>query len=292
MHSLCLPSYAKVNLGLFVKSKRPDGYHEIETILQQISLKDELRLTRRETPEIVLNCSTLGLPNGPDNLCVQAALALREASGCAFGAEIALKKTIPVGAGLGGGSSNAATVLLGLNRLWELDLAQDRLEAIAATLGSDVPFFISGGTALATGRGEKVVALKPFLQDEVFLIVFPNLHIPTHLAYASLKLDLTIKQKDLTLTSFKGRDIRKVDFFKLAKNDFEESTFLKYPRLNKVHQLLVESADYVSMSGSGSAIFALYGSREDATAAIGPELGQYNTFVTRSVGWGYSQLSR
>ena len=154
---LVLRTAAKVNLTLEVLGKRADGYHEITTVMQAVDLSDRIILD--DADDLELCCGAADLPTDARNLALQAALALRQAAGVARGARIELDKRIPVAAGLGGGSANAAGVLVGLNRLWGLRWSVERLDEIAATLGSDVPFFLRGGAALGTGRGEKVAAL-------------------------------------------------------------------------------------------------------------------------------------
>jgi 4-diphosphocytidyl-2-C-methyl-D-erythritol kinase len=151
---LVLRAAAKVNLVLEVLGKRPDGYHEIATVMQAVDLSDRVLLEDDAAGEVT--CTSPGLPTDGGNLAVRAALALREAAGVQRGVRVALDKTIPVGAGLGGGSADAAAVLLGLNQLWGLRWPATRLGAVAGTLGMDVPFFLRGGVALATGRGEQL----------------------------------------------------------------------------------------------------------------------------------------
>ncbi len=164
-------AYAKINLTLEVLGRRPDGYHEVRTILQTIDLADDLQID--PSTRIDLECSERGL-EGPDNLVWKAADALKEASGCNRGARIRLQKHIPTGAGLGGGSSDAATTLRALNDLWGLGMADDELQPIAASLGSDVPFFLRGGTAVAEGHGERITGLADALQRWLVLAYPPE----------------------------------------------------------------------------------------------------------------------
>lgn len=291
MDSICLPSYAKVNLGLLVKGKRPDGYHEVETILQQISIKDEIRLTRCQGSGIRFYTSDETLPAGSDNLCVMAAEALQRATGATFGVEIELQKVIPVGAGLGGGSSNAAVVLLGLNKLLALGLGAHTLQEIAARLGSDVPFFIHGGCALATGRGEKLRRLPDFALNKPVVVVFPKIHVSTRWAYENLNLSLTKFKKNVTFASFKDNIINDVDFFHDLRNDFEACVFEKYPVLAEAKKLMYRcGADYVSLSGSGSALFAVCSSDEIARR-IRNRFPAYRTFSAAFVRWGFGELN-
>ncbi len=164
-------AYAKLNLTLEVLGRRPDGFHQVKTILQTISLAD--RITFEPHPQLELHCNLPEL-SGPDNLIWRAAQALQALTGCQAGAKIALEKVIPVAAGLGGGASDAAATLLALNQLWGLGLSPKALEEVAAALGADVPFFLYGGTALAEGRGEVISPLPP-LPATSFLVVHPPL---------------------------------------------------------------------------------------------------------------------
>lgn len=183
--SLTLAAYAKLNLTLEVLGKRPDGYHEVRSVLQTVDLHDTLSLAA--APSLQLHCDQPEL-QGEDNLVLKAARLLRESAGDVPGASITLTKRIPIAAGLGGGSSDAAATLVGLSRLWNLGLPTGDLAPLAAQLGSDVPFFLHGGTALVEGRGEVVVPLPPGPR-RWFLIVRPAILIPakTKTMYAALK---------------------------------------------------------------------------------------------------------
>ncbi len=290
MHRLSLPSYAKINLGLTIKGKRPDGFHEIETILQQISLKDEIEISTLPHNDTEFTCSDGSLPTDDDNLCVRAAQVLRKKTHCQLGAKIALTKNIPFGAGLGGGSSNAAAVLLALNKLWDLDLRRSELEEIAACIGSDVPFFIEGGTALAVGRGERLETLPGLLENKVILVAVPDIRISTQWAYSQANLILTKKKKYITLTSFKGRNINKLNLFASTSNDFEEIVFPAHRKLGELKRRIGEKAEYASLSGSGSAVYGIFNDEEAAKNFQSAALSQVKTFVTRAVKWGYSEL--
>lgn len=176
--ALTVHAYAKLNLTLEVLGERPDGYHEIASVMQTISLADTL--TVEKAPELTLRCSLPDL-QGEDNLVLRAAHLVREASGRAHGAHLTLTKRIPPASGLGGGSSDAATTLWALDQLWGLGLQFEELQALAGKLGADVPFFLIGGTALATGRGDHL-APAPVPFQRWFLIVRPPLDIPNKTA--------------------------------------------------------------------------------------------------------------
>jgi len=292
MEILRLPSYAKINLGLIIFGKRKDGYHEIQSILQQIDLKDEIELRIKVNPEIYFHCDNPEIPTGTSNLCVLAANLIKDMAGVENGVEIFLKKTIPAGAGLGGGSSNAATVLLGLNKLWNLNLTSQQLQTLACQIGSDVPFFIHGGTALAGGRGE---LLKPFdLQGEItILIVFPAFIISTKWAYSQMNLNLTKRNKNTKLIHYNDRNYEDFIIRNLLKNNLEDVVFKKHPILGVIKQQLYKNnAIYASMSGSGSAILGIFQKRSDALTVKNFFCNQYPTFVTRPIHWGYVEANQ
>ena len=184
---LILKTPAKINLGLHIHHKRRDGYHELETLLQMVSLYDELELESLASG-IELECGTPGIPTDDTNLAYRAAHLLQKTCKAGGrGVRIRLKKKIPSGAGLGGGSGNAAGVLLGLNRLWDLKMSRSHLVSLAAELGSDVPFFLTAPCALGTGRGERLESLTPSPKFQV-LLVFPGFPVSTSWVYQDLKL--------------------------------------------------------------------------------------------------------
>ena len=189
---------AKLNLFLELHGRRPDGYHEIETVMQAVTLYDDIELSARSDGQIVLECSDPELPAGPGNLAWTAADSLRRATGLESGISISLTKRIPQGAGLGGGSSDAAGVLAGLNELFDLALSDERLADLAGELGSDVPFFIRGGTALCRGRGEDVrpvAAARPV----DYVICCPDRQLGTADAYANVeRFALTTEKRSAT----------------------------------------------------------------------------------------------
>ncbi len=291
MNSLRLPSYAKINLALLIKGKRGDGYHEIETLFQQIDLHDQIHLKTTAAAEVEFSCNRPELPGGMANLCVRAAYLLKLRAGVKSGVEIFLDKTIPAGAGLGGGSSNAAVVLLGLNKLWGLHWPPERLCDLAAELGSDAPFFIRGGLARGRGRGEQLTPI-PFNWDAPIVVVFPGVTISTKWAYQQLNLNLTIKKKYIKLPHFKNRNFNNVEFYQDFKNDFEEVIFKHHPELFTIKNQLTESgAIYASLSGSGSSLFGIFRDGAAAESAQSALQTRYAVFNTRPTRWGYDQLN-
>jgi 4-diphosphocytidyl-2-C-methyl-D-erythritol kinase len=256
-----LRAYAKINIGLRILLKRSDGYHDIETIFHQINLYDELSF--EPAAVVKLTTSSPGIPHDSTNLCLRAAQLLREHAGRREGIEIKLAKHVPVGAGLGGGSSDAAAVLVALNTLWMCGIQHHELVSLASQLGSDVPFFIQGGTAVGTSRGE---VLEYFTLSIPYwiLTVTPPVHISTAWAYSHVQLETnagakplrTLVEETLTNPGETNRHIR---------NDFQELVFNKYPEVRNLKTKLESSgAIFVQLSGSGSSLFGFF---RDETAA-------------------------
>jgi 4-diphosphocytidyl-2-C-methyl-D-erythritol kinase len=281
---ISLKAPAKVNLFLEILGKRDDGYHEIETIMQEIDLADILQF--EETQEgVKLECNDKNIPVNQDNLVCKAANLILEECGIKKGVLINLEKNIPVGAGLGGGSSDAATTLKALNSLWKVGLSNEELMEFAAMLGSDIPFFINGKTSLCRGRGELIAPVEVRSRMD-YLILFPRVHISTETIYKNLKIDLTKKRKDVSffLDALKYSEVASIS--KLLFNRLEEVIFATYPDLLQVKSDL-ESFDFcgVSISGSGSAFFGLCNDRHQAEVIKSKvELsGMGNVFVATNV---------
>ena len=250
---------AKLNLFLEVVGKRADGYHDLDTVMQAIDLCDELHVTPCEdAEELSLACSDPELPTDSGNLVLRAALALREHTGCRKGARFELTKRIPMQAGLGGGSSDAAGALVGLNAAWGLGLATEELRHVAATVGSDVAFFLYGGTARCTGRGE-VVEPAPAPAVFHYVLVCPGVGVSTAEAYARLA-SLTYPRPRASIVvlaaiadgSFEGTG-------KGLFNRLEDAALTVRPELREVKQRLAETGLFagVAMTGSGSGFFGL-----------------------------------
>ena len=257
-------SFAKVNLALAVLGKRPDGYHEIRTVIQAIDLCDQLEL--RPSARLSLDCEGLDSLPVEQNLVWKSALALSRAAGAALGAEMVLRKRIPAGAGLGGGSSNAAAALLGLSRLWQLHLPPHELHGIAAGLGSDVPFFLHGGVALAAGRGTDVRPL-PDLPAASLVVIFPAIHISTADAYSGLTLGLTLKSESHKIDRFCGQMQSGLSCLTGVFNDFETSILPAHPAIQESKEFLQRRGAIATLlSGSGSAVFGFFLDEESALA--------------------------
>ena len=242
---LSLKAPAKINWFLGVGGKRADGYHDITSLMQCISLCDTLTFDNADSISVT---SDLAVPVR-DNLVYKAASVLKEYTSFGKGADILLKKSVPVSAGLGGGSSDAAYTLLGLNELWGLGLSRNRLSAIASEIGSDVPFFLSGPAALVEGRGEKTIRVDRMSRN---------------------RGELTKKVVDIKLFC---RALTRKDFSSLGNmlfNDLEEIVAEKYPVVMEIKLRLIEQgAFFAAMSGSGPTIFGVFGSAEAAEKAAG-----------------------
>lgn len=250
-------AYAKINIGLNVLGKRSDGFHEIETIFQQINLFDTLRFVALEHG-IEVECAHPLVPAGKENICYRAAEILKKKHGIQSGIKIIIEKQIPVGAGLGGGSSDAAGVLVMLNQIWKIGLSLEELAGLGEKLGSDVPFFVYGGTKRATGRGEILTSFLLPIQYKG-LLVYPDLMISTSWVYKNFKINLTNTKKNIKLADFNFNDVDINSISTYFKNDLEEVVFPQYPSIQKLKLKLYKiGARFASMSGSGSAVFGLF----------------------------------
>lgn len=261
-------SYAKVNLTLCVRERRPDGYHQIESVLQAVGLFDQLRFEHQETG-ISVSCDHPQVPTDEENLCFQAARMLQERAGQEQAAEITIEKAIPPGAGLGGGSSNAAATLLALNELWELGMGDDDLHSIASQLGADVPFFLKGGTALAKGIGEELSPIRE-VKSSWLVLAKPEFDISTTWAYAELDRLRDQGQKGKAsevsgamLDALQANDLRQIAQY--LHNDFEDVLLLAFPDLGRIKESLVQAGCLGALvSGSGSAVFGVAADEEQA----------------------------
>ena len=247
---------AKINLALDVLFKRPDGYHEVEMIMTTVDLADRIELKEIESTEIQIISHNRFVPDDHRNLAYQAAHILKERYGVAKGVSITIEKNIPVAAGLAGGSSDAAATLRGLNRLWKLGLSLDQLAEIGAEIGSDVSFCVYGGTALAKGRGEKIIHL-PAPPKCWVILAKPTIGVSTADIYKRLQLS-NMEHPDV----YGMIDaIEKNDYVKVCKglgNVLEQVTLSLYPEVANIKdQMKLFGADAVLMSGSGPTVFGL-----------------------------------
>jgi 4-diphosphocytidyl-2-C-methyl-D-erythritol kinase len=259
---------AKINLGLHIHKKRDDGFHELESLFQMVGWYDEVEL--EETQENVeLFCDTPSIPNDETNLVVKTARLLQDRCPrkCG-GVKITLKKNIPSGAGLGGGSGNAAGVLLALNILWNLKMPRDDLISMASELGSDVPFFLTSPCAIGAGKGE---ILQPVENPISFyiLMIYPGFPISTPWVYGNLKLKLTKSENNISILK---NFILHSEFAQLGAalyNDLEPIVFKRYPEILRVkNELLSSGAGGALLSGSGSTVFGIFDNPEIAKKAL------------------------
>ena len=255
MDDLQIRSPAKINLFLEVVDRRPDGYHEIETVMQLVDLCDEVHLHRVHRG-IHVSVAGADLPIGRENLAYRAAALLQERTGLREGVHIHLEKHIPVAGGLGGGSSNAAAVLAGLTRLYGLGETRETLQGLAAQLGSDIPFFLTDGLALATGRGERLAALRPWPPFWV-VVANPGLAISTAWAYREASSKLTAWQGRASIQPLIVDD--RIAWPPVwAFNRLEAVVLPQHPEVSALKSLLREGGGSpVLMSGSGASVFAV-----------------------------------
>lgn len=255
-------AHAKINLYLAILARRPDDYHELLTILQSLKLHDTLKFSARADGRLLLSCSDPDLPLGPDNLVWRAAELLRRHYKISSGAEVLLEKNIPVAAGLGGGSSDAAAALRGLSRLWQLPAENEVLYSLAASLGADVPFCLQGGTVLGSGRGDVLAALPPCPHYYV-LLVNPGFTVSTAKVYAELNLEEVRRYPDATRICRAIGAGNREQIGRLLYNALETSTFRLFPEVGKIKQSLACSGPAL-MSGSGPTVFLLLEDKKTA----------------------------
>ena len=256
MNKLIYSAPAKLNLFLHVVGRRSDGYHLLQTVFRFLDFSDQVSLTIRDDNKIQLNTPILGVP-AEKNLCVQAARLLQKESGTSLGVEISLEKFIPMGGGLGGGSSDAATTLLALNRLWDLNWSREELMELGLNLGADVPVFIFGENAFAEGIGEKLKPIK--LLPAWYLVLTPPVHLSTADIFAS---------KELTRNTIPV----KIPPFSvgLGHNDLESVVCLAYPQVARHLEWLrqLNRTTMVAMTGSGACVFAEFITESAARMAL------------------------
>jgi 4-diphosphocytidyl-2-C-methyl-D-erythritol kinase len=252
-----------------VVGRRADGYHELDTIFQTVSLHDTIRISATENSEIAFSCDDRSLPADAHNLVVRAATAVRDYVDTRKGARIRLEKRIPTHAGLGGGSSDAAATLVGLTRLWELSTTREDLNELAARLGADVPFFLYGGTARGTGVGDRIEPRED--APEMFLlIVKPNANVGTADAYKALDEHTLTSSNSKTILSRSGAEgFFDNQYFASLQNDFEPVVFALQPEIERAKVALVSAgARAALLGGSGSAVFGIFDSENAQRRAI------------------------
>lgn len=270
-------SPAKINLGLNIISKREDGFHNLETIFYPINLNDKISFEKFDYSLFATNNEQLK-SEVDSNLVLRALHLLEEVTGRKLNCKIFLEKHIPIGAGLGGGSSNAASTLLALNELFELNLTIDDLKPLALSLGSDVPFFLHRIPCFAEGRGEIIISVSLDIPYPI-LLVNPNIHISTAWAFNTI----TPKIPGNSLKNFTDEIIELKKLFRKLHNDFEAPVFEAHPKIKKIKSDLIQhGAIYSQMSGSGSTVFGIFDDENVLTYLINyfSKKG-YSTFISQ-----------
>ena len=253
-------AHAKLNLGLKILRRRPDGYHDILSVMQTVDLSDHLSFEEIELGQIEIACSDPVVPTGPENLIHRAVEAFRKTTHIQKGVRVFLKKGIPVGAGLGGGSADAAAVLRVLNETWGTGLSDAQLGKISLEIGSDVGFSIRSGTAVASGRGE-ILRYVTWRSQVRYILVHPPISVSTDWAYRQaskrLRLPLTVRSNYVNfVNSIENRLIQVRELFACVENDFEDLVVENWPLLKDIRRFLRgKSPDVCSLSGSGSVLF-------------------------------------
>lgn len=264
MREIKLKARAKINLGLDVVRKREDGYHEVRMIMQMINLYDKITLRQRTEPGITVSTNLSYLPVNEDNLVYRAAKMLMDEFQVSGGLEIVLQKYIPVAAGMAGGSSDAAAVMVGVNRMFHLGLSKKQLMERGVKIGADVPFCIMRGTALAEGIGEKLTTL-PAMPHCSLVIAKPKVHVSTKFVYGNLKADEITEHPDIDgqVQALRDNDLEQI----VAKmgNVLETVTIPAYPVIDKIKQTMIRhGAMGAMMSGSGPTVFGVFEREEQA----------------------------
>lgn len=265
MNYIELKSRAKINLSIDVLGKRQDGYHLVEMIMQTIDLFDIIKIFSLDEDTIVINSNSKDIPVDSSNIVYKAANLIKQEFNIKRGIKIYIEKNIPVAAGMAGGSSNAAAVLVGLNKLWDLNLSKNKLKEIGLQLGADVPFCIEGEASLAENIGEKLTNIDGLSQDVFILVCKPELFVSTKEVYEAIDSKTIKKRPDnkLLIELLKENNIEL-----LAKNMYNvlgSVTKEKYPIINEIEEIMINNkALGAMMSGSGPTVFGLYDNEDDA----------------------------
>ena len=275
MNKIIVNSNAKVNIGLKIFKKRKDGYHNIRTIFQEIDLVDIISIEKnKNTFKFTTNVTWLG----DNNLCV-VAYKLMKKKFQINEISIDLKKNIPRGSGLGGGSSNAASIMKGIRKLYNLNITDNELEVLASTIGADVPFFIKGSVQLGEGIGNK---LTPIIFNDKFkyLIVIPDIVIDTPWAYSQYKNDLDSSISSVNFAGLSKEKILSIDRLKFFENDFESIVVPTYPEIGEIKKMLINlGAEYASLSGSGSTVYGIFNDNVCLNNALSYFSPKHKTFI-------------
>ena len=284
MNSIELKSRAKINLSIDVLAKRVDGYHLVEMIMQTIDLYDIIKIEELETEEIIIKSNTSDIPLNENNIVYKAAELIRDNFNIKRGIEIFIEKNIPIAAGMAGGSSNAAAILVGLNKLWNLNLSEKELKELGFKLGADVPFCIEGKAALAEGVGEELTYIKGLPDDISILVCKPELFVSTKEVYGGLDLK-NIKNRPDNQYLIKCLENNEIELLsKNMVNVLETVTSKKHTEISDIEKIMNENKALGSMmSGSGPTVFGLYKNEEDALKGKRELLKKYKqVYVVKS----------
>ena len=267
---------AKINLFLHITGQRADGYHTLQTVFQLLDFYDTIHLKPTQSGEIKRVNDITNVPASQD-LCVRAAIALQQATGCKQGVDIAVEKRIPMGGGLGGGSSDAATVIIALNHLWGTDLSREQLMQIGLKLGADVPMFIFGQNAWAEGVGEQLTAID--LQPSYYVVLTPAVHVSTGDIFANSAL--TKDTKPLKIADF-SRDVNLDLSTKVFRNDLEAVVCKEFPAVASTLKWLSQYGK-AKMSGSGASVFVAVNSQQKADELLSQKPDYTTGFVAKGI---------
>ena len=277
MKKVVINSNAKVNIGLKVLKNREDGYHDIVTVFQEINLFDIISISRK-SKECNFNSNATWLKNDKTNLCVIAYEAMKKKFDI-DGVDIDLTKNIPRGSGLGGGSSNAASIMKGIRELYSLSISDKELEDIASQIGADVPFFIRGSIQLGEGIGDRLTPLKITISGK-YLIIIPDTEIDTSWAYSKFKKDLDSSILPINFASLSNEKTISLNKLKFFENDFESIVVPTYPEIGKIKEALhAFGAGFASLSGSGSTVFGIFNDDLSLDKALSYFSPKYKTFI-------------
>ncbi len=283
-HLYDVPAPAKLNLFLHIIGRRPDGYHELQTAFRFIDLYDRLDFERTNDGQITRLTGSGAQPSATQDLVVRAARALQRSSGTSFGVRICNRKTIPMGAGLGGGSSNAASTLIALNRLWRTGFKRAELLRLALPLGADVPVFVFGQSAFAQGVGEDLQAIN--LPARSYCLLQPLVHVSTAEIFSAP--DLTRDSKSVKITDFADWQTSQSGFF--GRNDLQAVLFKQHPQLGRFYEALRVAGWHFRVTGSGSSMFAQFADTSAAQvqlkqiiSKIKPDQVAYNSWVCQGL---------
>jgi 4-diphosphocytidyl-2-C-methyl-D-erythritol kinase len=276
MACINLKSRAKINLSIDVLGKRNDGYHIVEMIMQTIDLYDYIEISERDDNKINIKSNNVNIPLNEDNIVYKAANLIKEKFNINRGLDIYIQKNIPVAAGMAGGSSNAAAILVGLNEMWNLNISEQDLMEIGLKLGADVPFCINGGAALAQGIGEQLTKIK-CLNDTYILVCKPDIFVSTAEVYKNLDMNKVPKRPNnkLLINCLENQEIKLLA--KNMVNVLESVTSNNYEEINKIKDIMIKYGALGSMmSGSGPTVFGLFDEYEKAVKTSEYLKRQYN----------------